>query len=530
MGKEIGIDFGTTNTVVSYVNKKGRLRQLRFDGSTLIPSVVYFKTKNEPIIGKKAKKLMELNKNQAGIASFKPKIGDKDFKYEVVAENGDEFKIKPRKVATIFLQAIIKSIQDKLVLEFGAIEGCIDKTVLTVPAKFSSTDKESTRKAAKAAGFDMTKLAAEPTAAAIAYKSDLGDDNGDDDNDAILVYDFGGGTFDVSVIQRQRGTFREIATGGDKELGGNKLTSKLEELLLEKINDKYKLDMPLDEEEFFEDDNGINEEQYKKNISSIHDAANTIKEDLSDEESVMQPINILLPGDKNEVFETEVKREELEDCIRDDIEHSVEITKKIIEEAKAKDVEIGQIVLAGGSSNIPMVKEMLDEQLQQENIVYSDDVSTMISRGAAILAQKLDNIDDVTQQLTNVQLGVAATEGMQFKKFQVIIPENTPLPCRRKRTFSLAKDGQRRLEIAYYEYDVKNYPGAVRVDEDGISEVDTLIIDNLPPDLDRDNTNVVVEFIAQKDGSLDINVDIEDKAGNKMKSDSLSISKGSDLE
>ena len=528
MGKEIGIDFGTTNTVVSYINKKGKLRQLRYKGADLIPSVVYFHKKNDFIIGIAAKRAMETESFMAGVANFKPKIGDKEYKYEITAENGDKFTMKPRKVAALFLGEVIKGVEEKLLKDFGPIEGCIDRVVLTVPAKFSSTDKEAVRRAAKEAGFKVPKLAAEPTAAAIAYEKDLGEQENDDK--AILVYDFGGGTFDLSVIQRQHDVFKEIATSGDKNLGGNTLTMRLEELLLERINDEYAMDMPLDEEDFDEEINEIGATEYRQNMQAIHQAANIIKEELSDDEDVTEVINIYSQEGKNEPYNANVSRRELEQCIRKDIKKSVDITKRTIKEAEDQNISIGQIVLAGGSSNIPLVKEMMDKELGRDDIVYSDDVSTVISRGAAIMAQDITNMDSMAQQITNVQLGVAATEGMQYKKFQMIIPENAPLPCSRSRSFKLANDGQRRLEIAYYEYDVKNYPNAVRVDEDGINEIDRLIIDNLPAGLEANDTNIIVEFTAQKDGSLDISVDIEDSAGKKLTGGNLSVMKESDLE
>ena len=173
---------------------------------------------------------------------------------------------------------------------------------------------------------------------------------------------------------------------------------------------------------------------------------------------------------------------------------------------------------------------MLEDNLNISKVVYSDDVSTLISRGAAVMAKSLQDINNLTEQITNVQLGVAATEGVQYGKFQMIIPENEPLPCSKTRKFNLVQDGQRRLEVIYYERDIKNYPNAVRIDDEGINEIDTLIIDNLPAGLKKDNTVIEVKFTAQKDGSLDIDVDIKDLKGNSIKHGDLSIAKESDLE
>ena len=527
MGKEIGIDFGTTNTVVSYVNKRGKLRSLRYEGNDVIPSAIYFLSKDEYIIGKKARKLVGTNP-EACIINFKPKIDEKE-KYNIVAENKDEFSIRPREVARLFLNKVVRGIEEKLIKEFGPIDGCIDRVVITVPAKFSSTAKEATRKAAQKAGLKMTKLAAEPTAAAIAYQNDLGEEAEQDD--AILVYDFGGGTFDVSIIRKKQGSFHEIATGGDRYLGGNKLTASLEEELLNRINDEYGMELPFEEDEFDKDYHEISLTDYRKNMAAIYETANAIKEELSEDEIVTHSCNIILPGGETREYEAEFSREELEDYIKDDIEKTVDITMQTIEEAKDQGIDkIEQIVLAGGSSNIPLVKEMLEDSLKENKVIYSDDVSTLISRGAAVMAKNLQDINNITEQITNIQLGVAVTEGVQYGKFQIIIPENEPLPCSRTRKFNLMQDGQRRLEVVYYECDIKNYPNAVRIDDEGINAIDTLIIDNLPAGLKKDNTVIEVKFTAQKDGSLDIDVDIKDLKGNSIKHGDLSIVKESDLE
>ena len=528
MGKEIGIDFGTTNTVVSYVNKRGKLRPLKSGNRELIPSAIYFISKNEYIIGTQAKKRMMINHNKAGVINFKPKIGEKE-KISIIAENGDEFSIRPREVARLFLNEVVHTIEEKLIKEFGPIEGCIDRAVITVPAKFSSTEKEVTRKAAQKAGLKMAKLAAEPTAAAIAYQNDLGEES--TSNDAILVYDFGGGTFDVSIIRKERGSFHEIATGGDKTLGGNKLTASLEEELLNRINDEYGMELPFDEDEFDEDYHEMSIDDYHKNMVEIYEKADLIKEELSENETVEEICHIILPEEKTVEYEAEFSRDELEDYIKSDVAKTVDITIKTIKEAEDKGInEIDQIVLAGGSSNIPLVKEMLEDSLRDNKIIYSDDVSTLISRGAAVMAKNLQDINNITEQITNVQLGIVATEGIQYGKFQVIIPENEQLPCTRTRKFNLLQDGQRRLDVTYYERDIKNYPNAVRIDDEGINEIDTLIIDNLPAGLKKDNTVIEVKFTAQKDGSLDIDVDIKDLKGNSIKHGDLSIAKESDLE
>lgn len=529
MGKEIGIDFGTTNTVVSYFNKKGKLRQLKYKGREIIPSAIYFYSKNEYVIGDLAKRLIYAGQHQAGVLSFKPKISEKE-KIEVTAENGDVFSIRPREAARLFLNEIVRGVEEKLIKDFGPLEGCIDKTVITVPAKFNSTDKAAVKKAARDAGFKMVKLAAEPTAAAVASQEDMGLDDSTMEDNALLVYDFGGGTFDVSIIRKEQSKFQEIATNGDKGLGGNTLTSRLAEELLRRINDEYGLDLPFSEDEFDEEYYEMPVIDYRRNMFAIWQAANTIKENLSESATANEVVNIMLSGGKPVIYEAEFSRNELEEYIRDDVQRTIDITVRTIEEAQKMGVEnISPIVLAGGSSNIPFVKKSLEDTLVKDEVIYSDDVSTLISRGAAILAQR-DLSDDLHDAKTNVQTGIAVTSGVQYGKFQSIIPENEPLPCSKAREFKLMHDGQQRLEIHLYECDIKNFPNAMRIDDDGITLVDTLIIDNLPAGLKKDDTVIEVQLTIEKDDTLTAKATIKDKAGNTVQSGSISVTKESDLE
>lgn len=527
MGKEIGIDLGTTNTVVSYVNNKGKLRQLRYESREIIPSVIYFQSQDEYFIGEKAKKFLAENP-AAGVANFKSQMGSTE-RLEITPEEGKTFKKRAREIAKLFLNKIVRGLENKLIKEFGAIEGVIDRAVITVPANFSSTEKNSTKSAARSAGLSDVKLAAEPTAAAIAYEDSQGDENS---NEVILVYDFGGGTFDVSIIRRKGDAFEEITTGGDKHLGGNNLTDIIAQKLLDKINDDYGTNFPFSEEDFDEDECGISLTDYKKNSRALWNLANVIKEELSESEETTYSENFIFPDEVTQLVEVFFSREELENYIGAAIERTVEITMQTIQRAKTEGgvEKINQIVLAGGSSNIPLVKKTLENRLQNQDIVFSDDVSTLISRGAAILAKRYAEFESSSKAVTTVQMGILATEGVQFGKFQTIIPADEPLPCTKKKTFYLSKDNLQKFEIKYYERDIKNYPDAIFARDNGIEEIDSIMIENLPANLKASEVQVEVTFTAQKDGNLDINVALKDGAGKEIKTEKMSFNKKSDLE
>ena len=176
-----------------------------------------------------------------------------------------------------------------------------------------------------------------------------------------------------------------------------------------------------------------------------------------------------------------------------------------------------------------MVSELLSKELPDIEIYSSEDCGYMISQGAAILANSIEDIDSMTQQITNVQMGIKITDGVTYNKFKMLIPENVALPYVGEDDFSLSRDNQQKLEIAYYEYDVKNYPGVIRVDENGVEEVDVLILD-LPAGLKKDEVKVHVRFMAQTDGSLDISADIRDASGKSLVNGVATVTKRSELE
>ena len=289
------------------------------------------------------------------------------------------------------------------------------------------------------------------------------------------------------------------------------------------------MELPLDEEEFDEDYHGMDLISYRKNIFEIWRVANEIKESLSEELDAEGNLNLYEKDNKPVIFTVEITRKDFEKYIKNDIADSGKITLDTIREAEASGLrKLDQIVLAGGSSNIPLIKTMLADSLKEE-VLFSDDVSTLISRGAAVLAQKIKDTDSITQQKTNVQLGVAAVVDGVHGKFEVIIPENVTLPYTKTRTFFLSRDGLRTLQITYYERDIKRYPHAERITDEGITGIDTIVID-LPEGLKKDNTRVEVTFGAQEDGSLDIAVEVTGENQTKIADEQMRVSKESDLE
>lgn len=524
MGIAIGLDFGTTNSVAAYADDTGRIKIFRQNGAPLIPSVIYFKTKDDYIIGQAALALGERNSG-GRVSGFKVKLNNPEHKFdEIIFEGGETFRLNPKTAVKLFLNRLIGQLQEYLIKKFGADEGIINRAVITVPAKFSSPANQAIKAAAASAmnlSIDQIKLVYEPTAAAVAA------DNSEDTK--FLIYDFGGGTFDVSLIQKFRGAFNQIITDGDPNCGGDLLTAILAQYLLHLANREFKTNQPWDELDFDEKFHGVDESEYRKNLSAILKEAARIKISLSEETGVTATFPFYTAKNQSREFVTEISRADLESLIRENINRTAEITARVVESEAAKKIGgVDKIILAGGSSQIPMIREVLKNKFGGMKIVYSEEVSTLIARGAAILAQNISSPEILTSHVTAVQIGVASTDGLQYNTFQTIIPADTKIPCENSCDFKLLEDGQRHLEIAYYERDIKNFPKARRIDDDGVKLVDVLQID-LPAGLKKADTTVKIIFSVSSDLSLDLAAKILLRDGNVLGEGALKVQKASDL-
>ena len=524
MAIAIGLDFGTTNSVVTYADEHGNLKTYRgAGGSPLIPSVIYFKTKDDYVIGRKAIGLRAKNFSGA-ISGFKIKLNEENVPYSLVLEDGSKFKIMPGKVVQLFLNKLLRQVQDYLSKKID--DATIDRAVITVPTKFSEAANRAIKNAAaKAMQLDVQqiKLVYEPTAAAVAALTD-------DDTNAtrLLIYDFGGGTFDVSLMHRDGGIFKQIKTDGDPKCGGDLLTEILARNLLQWANDEYGTKFPWDDEDFDEDIHGLSQKNYRRNKETIIEAADEAKISLSEENETTAAFQFWISDGKNAQYLVDVSRKDFENMIRAKINHTAEITRRVVESAEAQALGgIDKIIIAGGSGQIPMIRAALKSKLGSLPINQSGDVSTLISRGAAMLAKNIETLEQVIAQKTTVQLGISSTAGMNYGTFQTIIDEGLNLPCESSCDFRLMKDGQRLLKLSYYERDIKNYPNASQIDDDGITQVDELEIE-LPLNLSKADTIVRVTFAVQKDSSLELSAKVLRNDGQTVGEEKINVSRVSD--
>lgn len=515
MGKSIGIDLGTSNTVVSYFDKKGRIKNLEFGRNYYLPSAIYFQTKNDYIFGNEAIE-RGVVKPEALVRNFKSLMGSKE-KINIVAENGDKLKVTAKEIAKLLLVKVFDKATQKIAKDFPG--EFVDKAVITVPAKFSPQEKEATKWAAERAGIEEIKLATESTAAAVAYAEEYGIGK------QVLIYDFGGGTFDVSLIEKVGEGYRDVVTpAGDKELGGNILTKRVMAYIFEKISDDLGIDMPLEEDddgnlmpvdprEYDEDDYEMLEDVYYKNYIEIYQVANTLKEHLSTDSEYTEMLDIYINEEDYKTFPIDFTRKRLMHILEDDIDKTIKIIEKFMQDGNIDSKEIGNIILAGGSSLIPAVQEKVSNYFKRE-VVLSKDTATLISKGACLLTSKLDGVMELDQILAN-DIGILVSEGGMLRVFNPLIKAGTSYSkATTEKYYQLTQDGQRQLRVDLYERDVVNYPDARRPGK-GCTLIEELRI-NLPEGLKQNDTKIKLGFQITSEGIMKMGVTVQDYKGNTI--------------
>jgi molecular chaperone DnaK len=427
MSDIVGIDLGTTNSLIGVMDSGFPILIADREGSRLTPSVVYLPETGDPVVGVPADRMRALFPERT-IYSVKRLIGRRpgesekeDFPFSVKSQGGrtmlevGQRLLKPEEISSL----VLKKLKMDAELSLG---NPVDRAVITVPAYFNDLQRQATKRAGELAGFTVERMINEPTAAALAYGLDRLSDRS-----RIAVYDLGGGTFDISILELNEGVFRVLSTNGNTRLGGDDIDRELVRLLKERITGRHpELRQELDNNLF---------------SARIREIAHAAKLRLSTEDMVQVEIPFLAG---NRSFSYNLTRQELEAVARPIVRRTRSHCLRSLDDAKLDPVKLDEVILVGGVTRMPIVRQFVAEIFQRlPNITQDPDEAVAVGATiqAGILSGQVQNV--VLLDVTPLSLGIETFGGLM----NVLIPRNSSIPCQAGEMFTNAVTNQAAMQI-----------------------------------------------------------------------------------
>lgn len=394
----VGIDLGTTNSVVS-VFRKGRKETLMIDGRSFVPSVVSFRPNQPPLVGQTAKNRMEVDPENT-VASAKRFMGDRTKAYQILGQSYSPVDIAAKVLAYLIEGAKATLKQD------------IWDAVITVPAYFNDEQRADTKRAGEQAGLNVLRLLPEPSAAAISYGFLRNKDQ------TILVYDLGGGTFDISILKVQGNDFQVLAVGGDSKLGGDDFDNALVHWAAKQFEGKFGTNVLKE-----------SGREFAKARQRLKEEAEKAKKELSESDSA----EFLIPEIAGHSLELEIHINEFNQLIKPYLDKTIKCLHQVLNETKLSPEDIDRIVLVGGSTHVRAVRDLVAREIKEP--FCDESAHESIAWGAGIIAASLGTPDrdqtpmPIVREATAFSLGIGVYDSKDNYNFQPLITRNSKYPC-----------------------------------------------------------------------------------------------------